>query len=130
MAVLRDTASGAIVAAHVDRVSGFFARLTGLLARSSVSSDEGVWIDSCAAIHTLGMRATIDVLFLDRDGSVLRIERQVRPNRLLLSCRGATAVVELGSGALDRSILSVGSRLELAPGADSSGAPASRARRR
>jgi uncharacterized membrane protein (UPF0127 family) len=59
------------------------------------------------------MRHTIDVMFVDRDGCVLRIERAVRPNRFALSCRKAKAVVELGGGALDQVDVMIGDRLEL-----------------
>lgn len=130
MAVLRDAASGAIVAAQVDRLSGFRARLVGLLARSSVPAGEGIWLHACGAIHTIGMRAAIDVLFLDRNGCVLQLERHVAPNRLLLRCNGAVAVVELGSGTLDGSALTIGDRLELVPGEVSSRAASMAAKRR
>ena len=115
MAVLRNAVTGAIVAGRVDRLSGFFARAFGLLARSSLEPDDGVWIDSCNAIHTIGMRASIDVIFVDRDGSVLRVERDVRPQRLALRCAPARAVIELGGGALVRAEVLAGDRLEIGP---------------
>ena len=46
-------------------------------------------------------------------GRVLRLERNVRPNRPALACRGARAVVELGSGAARAGGLAVGDYLEL-----------------
>jgi len=130
MAVLRDAATGAIVAPNVERLSGFRARLVGLLARASVPRGQGIWLNACGAIHTLGMRAAIDVIFLDRSGCVLQLDRHVAPNRPLLSCRGAIAVVELGSGTLDASALTIGDRLELVPDEGFSGAASITARRR
>jgi hypothetical protein len=44
---------------------------------------------------------------------VLRIESDVRPNRLTLACRGARAVAELGTGALRDAEISLGDYLEL-----------------
>ena len=67
----------------------------------------------CRAIHTLGMRITIDVIFIDAEGRVLDVLGNVRPNRLLVTRRGARAVVELGRGALDEHDLLPGDRLEL-----------------
>jgi uncharacterized membrane protein (UPF0127 family) len=113
MALLRNATAGTIIATRVDRLTGFFQRAIGLLARTSVQSDEGVWIPSCNAIHTVGMRHAIDVVFVDREGCVLRICPNVRPNRPALSCRKAKAVVELGAGALDQIDVMVGDRLEL-----------------
>jgi uncharacterized membrane protein (UPF0127 family) len=121
MAVLRNATTGAIVATRIDRLSGFFRRSIGLLARASVQRDEGVWLTSCDAIHTIGMRCAIDVLFVDREGHVLKIERNVKPNRFALVCRKAKAVIELGGGALDQIDVMIGDRLELAaPGTSDS----------
>jgi len=111
--LLRNATTGTIIATRVDRLSGLLQRAVGLLARSSVKHDEGVWIDECRAIHTIGMRATIDVIFVDRHGCVLRFDYEVVPNRLSLSCRRAASVVELGGGALELIDLLVGDRLEL-----------------
>src|ERR1700722_19257812 len=112
MALLRNAFTGSIVAARIDRLTGFVQRAVGLLARPRVQPGEGVWIESCNAIHTLGMRYAIDVIFVDRDGYVLRIEPDVRPNRLALRCRKARAVIELGGGALRGVDVALGDRLE------------------
>jgi uncharacterized membrane protein (UPF0127 family) len=47
----------------------------------------------------MGMRATIDVFFLDKTGVVLRIVPAAKPGRLLIACRGAKSVLELGARA-------------------------------
>lgn len=97
----------------VGRASNFVTRGIGLLPRSTISPDEGLWIDGCSAVHTIGMRATLDLYFLDRDQRVLRIASSVRPNRLAVACRNAVAVVELGAAPeLGRDVL-VGDRLVL-----------------
>jgi uncharacterized membrane protein (UPF0127 family) len=113
MAFLRNSTTGAIIATRIDRLSGFFQRAVGLLARASVQRDEGVWLARCHAIHTIGMRHTIDVMFVDDDGVVLQIDREVKPNRFALSCRNAKGVVELGGGALRQIDVMIGDRLEL-----------------
>lgn len=113
MPLLRNSTTGTIVATRIDRLSGFLQRAVGLLARSRVQRDEGVWITRCRAIHTIGMRTSIDVIFVDRDGRVLRVDRDVKPNRLSLSCRQAKGVVELGGGALSQIDVLPGDRLEL-----------------
>jgi uncharacterized protein len=110
---LRNARTGRILATRVDRLSSFFRRAVGLLGRTTVRPDEGVWIAPCSSIHTLGMRVAIDVIFVDADGRVLIAIANVRPNRPIVTCRGARAVVELGSGALDEHDLRPGDRLEL-----------------
>jgi uncharacterized protein len=113
MPLLRNATTAAIVATRVDRLTGFLQRAVGLLARSHVQCDEGVWLTSCCAIHTIGMRAKIDVIFVDRNDRVLRVESDVAPNRLALICRQAKGVIELGGGALSLIDVLPGDRLEL-----------------
>jgi uncharacterized membrane protein (UPF0127 family) len=111
--LLRNTTTGKIVATRIDRLSTFLHRAVGLLARTALRPDEGVWITSCRAIHTIGMRVSIDVIFVDREGHVIRVEHNVRPNRIALSCKGAKGVVELGGGALREVDVLPGDVLEL-----------------
>jgi uncharacterized protein len=111
--LLRNTTTGKIVATRIDRLSSFMHRAVGLLARTTLRPDEGVWITSCRAIHTIGMRVAIDVIFVDREGHVIRAIHDVKPNRIALSCPGARGVVELGSGALREIDVLPGDVLEL-----------------
>jgi uncharacterized membrane protein (UPF0127 family) len=110
---LRNASNGKVLATHVGRALNPWERGIGLLLRKNVEPGEGLWIDHCSAIHTMMMRASIDVFFLDKDGRVLRILVAVEPNRLALVCRDAVAVVELGAqGSVARDVL-VGDRLIL-----------------
>jgi uncharacterized membrane protein (UPF0127 family) len=111
--LLRNSTTGEIVATRIDRLSTFLHRAVGLLARTTIRPDEGVWITSCRAIHTLGMRVAIDVIFVDRRGHVIRVVHNVKPNRIALSCKGAQGVVELGGGALRENDVLPGDVLEL-----------------
>lgn len=110
--VLRNERSGAILAPYMPRASNVLTRLIGLLTKRAVAPNEGLWIDGCNAVHTLGMRATLDLYFLDRDDRVLKIASDVRPNRLAETCRAAKTVVELGAAPGGRDVI-VGDRLVL-----------------
>lgn len=113
MAVLWNATTGNIVATRIDILSTFLQRAVGLLARPSMRGDEGVLIRPCRAIHTMGMRFPIDVVFADGQNRVLRVVSEVRPNRPLLACPGATIVIELGRGVLRDIEILPGDRLEL-----------------
>lgn len=113
MPLLRNTTTNRIIATRIVRLTGFYRRALGLLGRSSLEPDEGAWIAPCNAIHTIGMRVPIDVIFLDARGRVVRLESEVRPNRAALVCHRAKVVVELGCGALRASGLVVGDYLEM-----------------
>jgi uncharacterized membrane protein (UPF0127 family) len=60
----------------------------------------GVWLAPCDAIHTCGMRFDIDVFFLDHAGRVLRVVAALRPWRIALCPRAASAV-EFEAGVVE-----------------------------
>jgi uncharacterized membrane protein (UPF0127 family) len=112
MAVLRNATTGQVVASNVIPATHWWARLTGLLSRGHITPEEGVWFDNCDAVHTVGMRAPIDIVFLDSDSRVLRVAPCVPPMRIAVVCVGAKAVIELGEGSSARDVLQ-GDRLLL-----------------
>jgi uncharacterized membrane protein (UPF0127 family) len=72
--------------------------MRGLLGRSSLAPEEGILLRPAGSVHTAFMRFPIDVVFVDRDGEVLRVAEALPPWRTA-SARGAKAVVELAAGA-------------------------------
>jgi hypothetical protein len=110
---LIDADSGRTVAARIVRADTLFARTAGLLGRSSLEDDEGMLFENCAAVHTLGMRMPIDVLFLDGDGVVVHVEASARPWRAYVGAPGARMVIELAEGACARRGVAPQQRLEL-----------------
>jgi uncharacterized protein len=77
-----------------------FGRMRGLLGRPAPAAGEALWLRPCRSIHTIGMRYAIDVLFLDRHGTVLRARRDLPPGRLAFAPRGAASVLECGGGSI------------------------------
>lgn len=89
------------------------ARLRGLLDRHGLEPGEGLLLRPCNGVHTWGMRFTIDVVFLDAAGVVLRIERSMRPGRMVPWVRRANQALELPAGATAALGLRVGARLAM-----------------
>lgn len=113
MGVLINANTGAVVATRVDRAETFAQRTLGFLTRSRVRRDEGLWFDRCRAVHTLGMRVPIDIVFIDARNRVVRLCPSVPQWRVAIFCRSATSVIELGCGALHEVDVMPGDRLEL-----------------
>jgi len=113
MAMLRNANTGEIIATRVQAAVTWVERAVGLLTRREIRPDEGLWIEPCSAIHTLGMRVPIDVIFLDRGKRVIASHRNVRSWRWAVVCWKARSVIELGSGALRDADLLPGDCLEL-----------------
>lgn len=113
MAVLRNETTGQVLAQNVRYADTWWERLAGFIPRAVIEPDDGLWFRDCWAIHTLGMRARIDVIFLDYQGCVVRTQRNVPRHRPAIACLGASNVVELGAGALEGRDLLAGDRLAL-----------------
>jgi uncharacterized membrane protein (UPF0127 family) len=111
--IVRNASNGSVIASAVDRATNPLSRGIGLLMRSALGAHEGLWIDRCSAVHTMGMRATLDLFFLDKDGHVLKIANSVRPFRPFVACRDAVTVVELGAGGDTGRDVLVGDRLTI-----------------
>jgi uncharacterized membrane protein (UPF0127 family) len=111
--VLRNVTSNETVATRIDKADSFIKRAVGLLGRSSLPSDEGLWFDKCSAIHTLGMRMPIDVIFIDKAFNVMALHHSVGSGNWALTCRGAHGIIELSSGTLVRLDIDPGDKLEL-----------------
>ncbi|MBV8580482.1 MAG: DUF192 domain-containing protein [Candidatus Eremiobacteraeota bacterium] len=113
MAALKNHSTRTIVATRIGRPMNFLARLVGLIGRRDIEPDEGLWFERCTSIHTFGMRSAIDVVFADARGRVLALKNRLVPGRIAFAPPGATTIVELGPGALDRLTILVGDQLEL-----------------
>jgi uncharacterized protein len=88
-------------------------RMRGLLGKRGLESGEGLLIRPAPSVHTFFMRFPIDVVFLSRDGEVMKVAESV-PAWRTRSCRRAYAVLELAAGEALRRGINVGSRLDAA----------------
>jgi len=96
---LVNTTTGDVIADDVRKVRNPFSRMVGLLTKATVAPSEGIWLAGCPAVHTMGMRATIDLIFLDDANRVVATAPNAVPNRPAFTARGARSIVELGAGS-------------------------------
>jgi uncharacterized membrane protein (UPF0127 family) len=75
-------------------------RARGLAGRDLIDPREGLRIPRCRSVHTVGMRFALDLVWLDRDDVVVRVDRDVPPQRMR-TCLRARSVVELAAGQAD-----------------------------
>jgi len=90
----------------------FWLRLRGLLGRR-LAEGGGLLLLPCRQIHTFLMPYPIDAIYLDREGTVLRVDRTVRPGRCCAAERQAWAVLELPAGQGEANELLSGCRINL-----------------
>ena len=113
---LRNLRANAVIARHLELAGDSKSRNRGLLGRDHLDAGAGLVIVPCSSVHTFFMRFPIDVLFIRRDGTVVKCVRDLRPWRIALA-PGAYAVVEIPAGTLKDSGTERGDRVVFEPGA-------------
>ena len=86
------------------------SRRKGLLGRQALAPDAVLAIAPSNAIHTFGMQFPIDVLFISRDGRVLKRLLALKARRIAISLR-AFAVLEFAAGNAAVAVTRAGDRL-------------------
>lgn len=103
------TWNGTIFLEKAEIARSFAERTRGLLGRAGLPDEHGLLIVPCSSIHTLFMKFSIDAIFLDRAGLVVRVVRNIQPGRLIVSGGPrAHAVLEIASGWLPEGSVKVG----------------------
>jgi uncharacterized protein len=75
------------------------ARRRGLSRLDSIPADHALHIRT-VSVHTFGMRFALDLIWLDKRGTVVRVDRDVPPGRMR-GCLRARSVVETVAGHAD-----------------------------
>lgn len=104
-----DADTGATVIEHCLLADGIWSRFWGLMGKARLPDGQAMLIEPSSSIHTMFMRFTIDVVYLDRDGRVVKIAT-VPPFRAS-AARGARSVLEMAGGSASASGIHVGQRL-------------------
>jgi len=92
--------------------STFLARFRGLMLSAPLGPAEGMLITRCASVHSAFMRYPIDVVYLDRDGVVVRCVPHLKPWGASYGTLGAAHVLELADGAIVAFGIAPGDRLD------------------
>jgi uncharacterized membrane protein (UPF0127 family) len=101
---------GPVVCEQGQLATSSWTRTKGLLGRSGMAADDGLWIQPTSSIHMWFMRFAIDVVWAADDGRVLKLVENIKPWRMSF-CRGAKVALELPVGAIARSGVQVGDYL-------------------
>jgi hypothetical protein len=97
---LARAATGELLADDLRTAGGLLGRMRGLMGKRAMPGG-GLLIEPADSIHTCFMRMAIDLLFLGRDGRILKICPAVPPWRIRLAPAGARRVLEMPAGWAD-----------------------------
>ena len=93
----------------------WWQRLRGLLGRPALRHGEGLLITPCRAIHMAGMKYPLDVVFLDRQSTVVALYPGIAPGGRTRWHASARSALELPLGTLDATGTQVGDTLRCSP---------------
>ena len=88
----------------------FKGRMVGLLNRESLSPQSALLLTNCRSVHTFGMRFSIDIAFLDKDGYILSLVDSLDRFRSA-SCRQASHTLESRAGRMRELNIGIGNQL-------------------
>ncbi len=103
--------SNEMIASRVFAADNFLQRLFGLLFKNPLKDGEALLIRDCRSIHTIGMRYSIDIVFIDENGKVISTLKDIPPWRFTPYIREARSVIEFRSGSLKGETLNAGDRI-------------------
>jgi uncharacterized protein len=111
---LRNRRTGQVLASALLPALDSATRKTGLLKHSSLADGEAMLIAPSNAVHTWFMKFDLDLVFVRRDGQVVKTRAGVKPWRMSGALR-AFAVIEMRAGTLAERDTRPGDVLEVVP---------------
>lgn len=92
-----------------------WSRFRGLMATpsSNFRPGQGLWITPCHGVHTFAMRFPIDVIYLDRESTVVHLQQELKPWRMAAVRIRAASVLELPVGTVHQSGTTLGDQVDI-----------------
>ena len=107
---------GTVLCARLENAGGLAGQGRGLLGRDGLEPGTGMLFDNGRFtpfmwMHMFFMRFAIDIVFLGRGNTVVRINRRLKPWRVSSVVFGARKALELPAGASDESSTQMGDHI-------------------
>jgi uncharacterized membrane protein (UPF0127 family) len=114
---LRNQTRGTILCGRATVARGIRGRSRGLLGHHQLGPDEGMLFEAALLplmwMHTFFMGFPVDIVFLDRHSTVIKIHPALKPWRFSAIVFGARQALELSAGAAARAKTAAGDRIVL-----------------
>lgn len=107
---------GSVLCARLENAGGLAGQGRGLLGRDGLAPGTGMLFENGRFtpfmwMHMFFMRFAIDIVFLGRGNTVVRINRRLRPWQVSSIVFGARMALELPAGTADESSTQVGDQI-------------------
>lgn len=92
----------------IKKANTFSKRLKGLMFKKDPLVNEGLWITPCNSIHMFFMKFSIDAIFLNKNGRVVKLVEGLKPWQIVSPVKDAHSVIELPIGTIQKLRLTPG----------------------
>lgn len=82
-------------------------RLCGLLVLDELSAEQALWISPCNSVHTLGMKYSLDLVYIDRHNKICGLVKQLKPWRMSINLK-AKVTMELPASSIEQFDIQLG----------------------
>ena len=89
------------------------ARMLGLLGTDELDGNTALHISPCSSVHTLGMRYSIDLIFLDKQNRIVHISEDIKPNKFASAGKDVHSIIECAAGTAVKLDIAVGDELQI-----------------
>ena len=97
---VHNSTRSSVLGTRITHARRWYQRLRGLLGRDGLGEGEGLLLVPCRAVHMMGMRCALDVVFVDPAGNVVAVYPGLAPGARTRYHRDARAALELPTGTL------------------------------
>ena len=87
-----------MVAARAGIARSPLERALGFMFFTKIAEDDARYFEGCSALHMLFVLTPLDIVFLERDGTVSEIHERVAPFRPAVVAREGYSALELAPG--------------------------------
>lgn len=93
-----------VLAKKAKMADSIYLRTLGLMFSKGLEGFDALWLKPCNSIHTFFMNYEIDVVFLSKDLTVVKVLRNVKPWRMTGMYFKASQCLEFFGGTLPEGI--------------------------
>jgi uncharacterized membrane protein (UPF0127 family) len=109
--VIKNETRNTILVGQGKVAATFLARLKGLLGSAALKKGEGLLLNHEKSIHTFFMRYAIDVIYIDKQWQVIKLDEGMAPFRIGRYVAKAAYILELPVESIRETQTAVGDQL-------------------
>ncbi len=108
---IRNLTQNTILAQKASVADTIASRFIGLLRHDFLPETEGLILTQCTSIHMFFMKFAIDVIFVDRDKTVVGLVRAIKPFQMSPYFWRSDCAIELAAGQIDKTKTKLGDKI-------------------